>query len=119
MLDNVAQAGSTQWSIVYDIKNHRAYFRTQAARDVRFVDLAGLKFDCDTPVAMLDMNAALSGDISKQFKTYDPEANKKLVRSSFAKTAFLSDTSADMLDALANYPDATACDQEAAGHSGK
>jgi penicillin V acylase-like amidase (Ntn superfamily) len=119
MLDNVAQGDHTQWSIVYDIKARRAYFRTRTARDVRWIDFDGLALDCNSPVRMLDMNAPLSGDVAKALKPYNTDANVKLVRSSFAQTPFLSETSPDMRDELAHYPDATTCGTETGARSGK
>lgn len=115
MLDNVAQGDHTQWSIVYDIKARRAYFRTRVARDVRWIDLAGLQFECSTPVRMLDLNAPLSGDVARELKPYDTATNVKLVQSSFAKTPFLSEIPLDLRDELAHYPDATTCETGARG----
>jgi hypothetical protein len=119
MLDNVAQGDHTQWSIVYDLQDHRAYFRTRAARDVRWIDIDGLALDCNSPVRMLDMNAPLSGDVSAALKPYNTDANVKLVRSSFAKTPFLSETSPDMRDEVGHYPDATTCGTETGARGGK
>src|SRR5262249_15612391 len=119
MLDDVAQGDHTQWSIVYDIKDRRAYFRTQAARSVRWIDMDGLALDCNTPVTTIDVNAPLTGDVAKSLKPYTTTANLKLVRSSFSKTPFLSETPPDLRDELANYPDATTCGTQAGTHSGK
>jgi len=66
MLDDVAQGDHTQWSIVYDIKEHRAYFRTRTAREIRWLDIDGMPFECTTPVRMLDINSPLSGQVSDQ-----------------------------------------------------
>jgi choloylglycine hydrolase len=118
-LDDVAQGDLTKWSIVYDIKDRRAYFRTLTARDVRWIDMDGLAFDCNTAVSTLDMNAALSGDVGPSLKPYSAAANMKLVKSSFSKTAFLSETSPEMRDELANYPSETTCGTQGGAHSGK
>jgi penicillin V acylase-like amidase (Ntn superfamily) len=119
MLDDVAQGDHTQWSIVYDIKERRAYFRTRAARDVRWIDMDGLALDCNTAVTTVDINAPLSGDVAKSLKPYSSAANMKLVRSSFSKTPFLNETPPEMRDELANYPDATTCATPGGAHSGK
>jgi len=119
MLDDVAQGDHTQWSIVYDIKERRAYFRTRTARDVRWLDMDGLAFECNTPVSMLDINRPLSGDVSKSLEPYSTDKNLKLVRSSFSKTPFLTDTSPELRDELAHYPDATTCTTRAGASGGK
>ncbi|HET6463675.1 MAG TPA: linear amide C-N hydrolase [Candidatus Krumholzibacteria bacterium] len=119
MLDDVAQGDHTQWSIVYDIKEHRAYFRTRTARDIRWIDIDGMPLECTTPVRMLDINAPLSGDVARSLTSFSADANLKLVRSSFAKTPFLSETSPELRDELANYPSGTSCRTEASTSGGK
>ncbi len=109
LLDQVAQPKFTQWSIVYDIGDKRAHFRTQLRRDLRFVDLDALDFSCATPVRVVDVSAAYTGDVSKRLVAYSLDANRKLVRASFAETEFLRDTPPEAVEALARYPDATTC----------
>jgi len=119
MLDDVAQGDHTQWSIVYDIKEHRAYFRTRTAREIRWLDIDGMPFECTTPVRMLDINSPLSGDVAKSLTPYSADANLKLVRGSFAKTPFLSETPPELRDQLANYPAGTSCRTQANASGGK
>ncbi|MCI0451578.1 MAG: linear amide C-N hydrolase [Candidatus Latescibacteria bacterium] len=109
LLDEVAQGEYTQWSIVYDIGEKRAHFRTRAHRDVRFIDLDALDFSCAAPVRVVDVNAAHRGDVSKRLKEYSLDTNRKLVRASFAETEFLRHTPEDAVEALARYPEATTC----------
>lgn len=119
MLDDVAQGDYTQWSIVYDIKEHRVYFRTRVARNIRYMNLNGLAFECISPVGVLDVNAPLSGDVAGELKPYSADANLKLVRSSFSKTPFLSETPAEFRDGLARYPAATTCRSRSDARGGK
>jgi len=109
LLDEVAQEGYTQWSIVYDIGEKRAYFRTRTQRDIRFLDVDAFDLSCATPVRAIDLNAALKGDASKHAVDYSTEANLELVRAAFAETEFLRTTSPEEVDALARYPEETAC----------
>jgi penicillin V acylase-like amidase (Ntn superfamily) len=44
LLDDVAQGDHTQWSIVYDIRDRRAYLRTQTAPRIRWIDLDDVRF---------------------------------------------------------------------------
>ncbi len=119
MLDDVAQGEYTQWSIVYDIGARRVYFRTNAARKVRWIDVTTLGFACHRPVLMLDVNAPLTGDVTAQLKPYDAATNAKLVNASFAKTPFLSTVPDEALAELARYPETTSCAPAAANKSGK
>jgi choloylglycine hydrolase len=108
-LDDVAQGDHTKWSIVYDIGARRVYFRTHAARKVRWIDVTTLGFACHRPVAMLDINAPLGGDVTAMLAPYDAAVNAKLVDTSFAKTPFLSAVPAGERDELARYPETTRC----------
>ncbi len=109
LLDQVAQDGYTQWSIVYDVGDKRAYFRTRLHRDVRFLDLDALDFACSTPVRVVDLNASYSGDSSQYLADYSLDANRKLVRAAFSETEFLRDVPAEAVEALARYPETATC----------
>ena len=109
LLDDVAQPGYTQWSIVYDIGAQRAYFRTRRQRDIRFVGFAALDFSCRTPVRVIDVNTKYKGDLSKRLADYSLDTNRKLVRAAFSQTEFLRHTPAAEIEALARYPQSTSC----------
>ena len=86
ILDNVAQppgAWGTQWSIVYDIQKLRIYFRTFSNTKIRYIDLHSFDFSCQSPVKVMDMNLAGSGDITGNFLNYTQQANFNLIRHSF------------------------------------
>lgn len=109
LLDDVAQADYTQWSIVYDIGEKRAYFRTRLHRDIRFLDVDAFDLSCATPVRIVDLNASFKGDASKHLVDYSTAANLKLVRAACSETEFLRETPPEEVDALARYPEQTAC----------
>jgi len=108
LLDNVAQE-FTQWSIVYDLGDKRAWFRTRDHREIRYIDLDGLDFSCQTPVRIVDLNASLKGDVSKNLQDYSTDANRKLVRAAFSETDFLRNTPPEAIEGMARYPEAMAC----------
>ncbi len=60
----------SQWSVVFDTKNMRAYFRTYTYPEIRYIDLYSFCLSCDTPVQMLDIQANLSGDVAGDFFDY-------------------------------------------------
>ena len=109
LLDDVAQKGYTQWSIVYDIAKKRAYFRTRLQREIRFLDVDAFDLSCATPVRVVDLNAPFQGDASKHVADYSSEVNLKLVRAAFTETDFLRATPPEEVDALAHYPEETVC----------
>jgi choloylglycine hydrolase len=109
LLDDVAQGEFTQWSIVYDIGEKRAYFRTQSNRAIRFIDVGTLDLSCASPVRVMDMHAKGAGDAAPLLVDYTSEANRKLVGAAFAKTEFLRGVPAEEIDALVHYPESTSC----------
>jgi penicillin V acylase-like amidase (Ntn superfamily) len=60
----------TVWSFVFDPARLRVHFRTNNNPLIRYVDFDTLDFSCRTPVKMLDVHAAVSGDISGKLILY-------------------------------------------------
>ena len=69
-----------QWSIVYDVKHGRIYFRTAGTPSIRYFDFGLLDFAADAkPLVFEDIDADLSGDISGKFVAFSPEADRFVV----------------------------------------
>jgi choloylglycine hydrolase len=119
LLAEVAQGEYTQWSIVYDLHERRAYFRTRLSPGVRWLDLDSLAFECRTPVAVIDLNAPFTGDVSSELSDYHYAANLKLVNAAFTETPFLRDVPLAAREVHARYPESTTCSADDARRSGK
>ena len=103
---------ATQWSIVYDIKNLRIYFRTFANLNIRYINLKSFDFSCKTPVKVLDIQTDLSGDVTKNFIDYTQQINRKLVGLAFKKSWTIPEISLfpeEVLDIISRYPETTIC----------
>ena len=94
----------TQWSIVYDIKNLKVYFRTWGNEQIRYFALSSFDFSCKTPIKIFDIQADLSGDVTKKFIDYTEQINRKLL----GNTPLLN-LPEDVLDKLSKYPETTTC----------
>ena len=94
----------TQWSIVYDIKNLKVYFRTWGNKQIRYFDLSSFDLSCKTPIKILDMQANLSGDVTKKFIDYTQQINRKLL----GNTPLLS-LPENVLDEISKYAETTIC----------
>ncbi len=66
----------TNWSLVFDTKNLRAYFRTIRKRRIRWVDLKDFDLRCGAPVKMFDIHDGLSGDVADEFFDFDFDLNR-------------------------------------------
>lgn len=66
----------TNWSLVFDTKNLRAYFRTIRKRRIRWVDLKDFDLRCGAPVKMFDIHDGRSGDVADEFFDFDFDLNR-------------------------------------------
>ena len=109
LLANVAQKNSTQWSIVYDQRRGRVYFRSRKKPELKSIDITLLDFTCSTPVKILDIDLKESGDVTQRFKTYTREANRELIERSFNGTDFLKNVPESAKDRFAEFPERFVC----------
>jgi choloylglycine hydrolase len=107
LLDRVRQP-STQWQIVYDIRNRTIHWRTAANRDRRNVRMASFDFACAAPVRTLDIDRG-RGDVAPLFRDYRPDENLALVRRSTRGTSFLRDTTDAEIEESARWPERSSC----------
>src|SRR3954447_14947353 len=107
-LDDVAQGSFTQWSIVYDLKAGRVYWRTRQNRAVRSVALADFDFSCAAPVKVLDVQEG-SGEVARRFANYTQEANRRLVSSSYGKVRSVIPVRPEELEMTLAQPERTVC----------
>ena len=112
ILADVAQKGSTQWSIVYDQKRGKIYFKTRMAPETKMVDLSAFDYSCSAPVKMFDMNAEVSGNVTRRFSTYTRIANRDLIERAFAGTDFLRGVPAAEKDGYAAFPEKFTCGEK-------
>ncbi len=108
-LSLVAQGSYTKWSIVYELDALRVSFRTSRNSAIRKLALADLDFGCGAPVRVVDLHKGAAGDVGSLLNSYSTETNLALVRASYRKTPFLSETPDTVLRRQADYPTTTTC----------
>ena len=79
ILKNVSQKDFTKWSIVYDLKNKKIYFKTARYPDIKSFPLNSFDFTCTSASKIMDMNQALNGDINNNFKPFSTQINRAIV----------------------------------------
>jgi len=102
ILADVEWSMPTQWSIVYDVKNLRISYHTSVNKQMRHIDLKTFNFSCKTPVKVLDVNGALSGDVTKQFTDYSYERNRDDLKK-------ILEIPEEALNVISRYPESTVC----------
>jgi len=110
ILKKVVKGYQTRWSIVYDINNSCIFFRTDGNSKLRHFYLKRFDFSCKTPVKVLDINAALSGDVTEYFLDYTQQINRNLIGNAYKKTYF-TDKTEEKIDRISRYPESTVCTQ--------
>jgi choloylglycine hydrolase len=109
VLSEVAQKNWTQWSIVYDQKRGKIYFRTLQSPAIKSIDMKAFDYSCGTGVKMFDMNAKDEGDVTAKFTNYTRKANRDLIERSFSGTDFLKDVPTQLRRYVAAYPESFTC----------
>jgi choloylglycine hydrolase len=115
ILDSVAQRGSTQWSIVYDMKRHKVFYRTAQNRAIRSFDFSSFNFACGSEVKILNVNQVGSGDVANEFTPYKSEVNRDLISYSYSRVPFLGETPADAIPQAVSHSENMKCVPQAAG----
>ncbi len=75
---------------------------------MRSVALADFDFSCATPVKVLDIHEG-SGEVARRFADYTPEANRRLVSSSYGKVRSVIPVRPEELEMTLAQPDRTVC----------
>jgi len=68
-------APHTKWNIVFDIADREIWYRSDQSPTYKHISFSAFDFSCDAPNLMLDVNAALEGDVEEHFTAYDPRVN--------------------------------------------
>lgn len=75
--------GTTKWSVVYDLRAMRMWFRTSVTPKIKWVDLAAFDYGCTTAPPAMDIHADAEGDAAKLFSPLTAEANRQTVQLSW------------------------------------
>jgi penicillin V acylase-like amidase (Ntn superfamily) len=79
ILDNVSQKEFTKWSIVYDLKNKKIYFKTANYQDIKSFTFKAFDFNCPSDTKALNMNQSLKGDVNKKFIRFSDKVNREIL----------------------------------------
>lgn len=109
ILNNVSQESHTKWSIVYDIKNMKIYFKTFENSKIKNINITSLDFDCSSPVKMMDVNYDTEGNVNESLIEYNYSANRKLIENSYNGVDFLKGVDDQEKNKTAMYPEELNC----------
>ncbi len=128
ILKSVAQGHFTKWSIVYDIKNLKVYFKVfesptltkteilylkdEGVAITKIVDLKQMDFTNSSPCLVMDLELDQEGLVNSYFQKYTTNINKEYISKAFDyfwRLGVPIKISAEELDYLAKYPESFNC----------
>lgn len=77
ILDKVLLDGS--WTIVYDIRHMKIYFKTTTNLKIKVIDFEKFNFDCKSESLIYDLRFVSHGNIDHLFSPFNNELNKEKV----------------------------------------
>jgi choloylglycine hydrolase len=82
------ERGNNKWSIVFDLRQRRMYFRTYRASENKWVDFSAFDLSGAAPAMIRDIHQPGSGDIKGQFRPYNYADNRGAIRETWAQIDF-------------------------------
>ena len=101
----------TRWSIAYDNRGMKIHLRTDGNDRIRTIDAAKFDFSCKPPVMALNINDNLAGDVTQNFKSYDPQTNLHLVKTSYGKLGSKHWVPPKAVEFMGKYPQKGECSE--------
>lgn len=111
ILSEVAQAGHTRWSIVYDISSLKIYFITDKNRETKYLSFSDLSLECSQESLATDLNTAGSGDLKAKMTRLSYDANARMVATSASESAAVITISKESVDKTAAFFGQIGCDK--------
>lgn len=81
MLDAIYVNEVADWSVVFDVRRGKAYFRTSWNRTVKSFDYKNLDYSAATPVRVLNIDIKEAGEVGSLFKDYSHELSAAFIAS--------------------------------------
>ncbi len=109
ILREVAQRDFTKWSIVYDIKDSKIYFRTNSHQPTRSVSFGSFNFACTGNPTAFNINTLTEGDVSARFSPYSSDLDLKIIQNSFLESGDRISVPAAYIQKINEYPAVIRC----------
>ncbi|MEN8194755.1 MAG: linear amide C-N hydrolase [Bacteroidota bacterium] len=108
ILDSVSQSNSTQWSIVYDIKNLRVYYKSSSNHTTQEIDLSTIDFSCKNKMLFIPISETYSSTESLKELSYND--NFSLMNKVVEGIEFLrNNVPKEAVEASARYAESIIC----------
>lgn len=109
ILKEVAQGDFTKWSIVYDIREMKIYFKTNVHQQTKWVGFRDFGFNCTDKPVTLNINTRVEGDVSGRFEGYSIDLDLKTIQQSFSESADRISVPAAYIQKISDYSSTIRC----------
>ncbi len=79
ILSHSSEPQRTQWSVVFDIKNSKVYYKSLNSNNIKALSLFDFNYTCNTSVKLLDISAKTSAD----FVNYTNQINSDYINKAY------------------------------------
>jgi|GEM_PF-305947 len=80
MLDSLKVYDVPEWSIIFDVRDRRVYFKTRVNPEIKTFSMNEVDFSNNGPVLILNMDVAEGGDVLDRFHPYSNEDMRHFIR---------------------------------------
>ncbi len=79
ILDNIFVTEVADWSVVFDVRKKRVYFKTSLNRQIKYFAIDAFDFSNTGPVMILNIDIKEAGDAGKKFSPFSFEQTAALI----------------------------------------
>ncbi len=105
LLKDISQDDLTKWSIVYDNRTLRVFYRSLGNTNIRSFDLKKLDLSRDAPVRIIEIEHDGEGDVTDKFKEFNTGVVFAVFYSSFEQSPFIKRVDSAQILHRATYGD--------------
>ncbi|MFT3680449.1 MAG: linear amide C-N hydrolase [Ferruginibacter sp.] len=109
ILKKVEAPRYTKWSIVYDMKNLKVYFKTDSHPDIKSFSFSAFDLTCSSAAMAVNMNQKGKADISASFKPFTSDLNRSIIEKAASESRALVQVSKEEKESLISYTKTVQC----------
>jgi len=79
MLDTLRVYDVPEWSVVFDVRKRRVYFKTRVNPEIKSISMDQIDFSNNDPVQILNMDIGDGGDVVNEFHPYTNEEMREFI----------------------------------------
>jgi len=103
ILSNIKWEAPNQWTLAYDLMNHRIYFRAKNNGSLRHINMNQFDFTCASPTQAINISGKGTGEASDDIVEFSADLNRDLIKSTLGAFSLGPEASARVFDHRNRY----------------